>query len=99
MFKFIVDCKTETSVEIDWEKLFQIWPFLTKSAVNKLLTYPAMLKQRGMPLYKQAENVLNSLSYGSRSARMPDYQRKLELVEAFDQLREDQRKENSKAEK
>ena len=96
MFKFIIDCKTETYAQIDWEKLFKYWPFHTKGGVSQILAGSDMAKQRGIPLYKQVENVLNSLSYGSGSAHMPKYKRKLELVEAFDQLREEQRKENSK---
>ena len=84
---------------MDWEKLFKNWPFLTKNAVAIFVSGPDMSKQRGIPLYKKAENMLKSLNYGSKSARMPNYKRKLELVEAFDQLREEQRKENSKAEK
>ena len=90
VFKYIFESKAGSESEIDWGKLFQKWPFLTKPAVNKLLA--ATKKELGQPLYKQIETIMMRPTYGVRSAvKLPSYQRKLELVQAFDELRKEQR--------
>ena len=80
--------------DIDHKKLFDKWPFLTKNQVSKTIQNGSQKQNVNLPLYKKIEMHLKSPQFGTKyggKVRKDIFQRKLRLVKAFDELREEQR--------
>ena len=96
VLKFILHSKSKSSGEIDMTKINEKWPFLSRKAVNNFLTGKVMDNSLGknMPLYKKIEIYLNTPNAGTRSTPKNIFQRRLDIVHAFDELRKEQMQEN-----
>ena len=98
VLKAILKCKPINVNAIDYKMLHEKWPFLTKTNIQLILSNQIQSKEKDMALYKKIEMHLKSPGYGIRNGgkiQKNIFQRKLRLVNAFDELREEQMKENN----
>ena len=84
ILQFIVDNKFISRADIDEKKLQEKWPFLTKYAISNHVAG----KSGRLPLYKVAEIALKTRKSGKKENQV--YEEKLQFVEAYEQLKQDQ---------